>query len=528
MRGVLKWLSMALVIVSCGKESAPYERSVNYEYGRNLSHEKIVLGERLENPYKTENMRRALSSLYPTKAEHAVIQTTDLYVRFLPADQSEYELLDSLGLEMVDHPLDYSIAVEGDWYHDPDISEDSMTWQYAVVPKDFVFPDVRYEVIDECFMSENSPATRSVEGIDWELVERQAYTLTGNAGMLCDNTTTKSDKATPSGRITIVDKDANGGKPFGVAGVCVSCNSFIKFDKTYTDRDGYYTMNKQYSSNPRYRLIFENSKGFSIGFNLILLPASISTLGEASPLGVTMTVTEESEDKLFRRCVVNNAAYDYYTRCGKEDMDITPPPSDLRLWIFRGLEASSAVMLHHGTVLENEFLKKYLGDFAPLIYYFLPDITIGTADKRTYQSIYSAVCHELAHASHFMKTGTAYWDKYIFYIIKAFVLSGGLAYGDGTGEYAGYCDVGESWAYYMEGKMFKERYGGSTPNFGTSFWFYPQILRYLDERGIVCSDIFSVLNGAVTDRQSLKTALLAVFPNKKAIINQAFSRYGYE
>lgn len=519
---------MALVIMSCSKEGIPSERSIDYDYGRNLSHEKIVLGERLENPYKTENMRRALKSLYPTRAEHTIVQTTDLYVRFLPSDDSEYRLLDSLGVEMIDHPLDYSIAVEGDWYHDPEVPDDALTWQYAVVPKDFVFPDVRYEIIDECFMSENSPATRAFDGIDWEQVERHAYQLTGNADMIEEEVVTRADRATPSGRITIVDENANGGKPFGVAGVCVSCNSFIKFDKTYTDRDGYYTMNRQFSSNPRYRLLFNNVKGFSIGFNLILLPASVSTLGEASPAGVTMTVTSDSEEKLFRRCVVNNAAYDYYSRCDKGDMNIMPPPSDLRFWIFGGLESGSAVMLHHGAVLQNDYLQMFLGDYASILSFFLPDITIGAASRRSYQSLYSVVCHELAHASHFRKVGTKFWDKYIFYIVESYILSGGMTYGDGTGENAGCCDVGESWAYYMEAKMFKERYGGSFPNFGTSYWFYPQILRYLDERGLDCSDIFSVMNASVTDRQSLKTALMATFPNKKTTINQAFSRYVYE
>jgi hypothetical protein len=204
-------------------------------------------------------------------------------VRFLPADDVEYDALVAAGVHLVDHPLDYEILVEGDWYHDPLVPEGDVTWQYAVVEPDFEFPDIRYEIIDECYIAEHDTGTRAGDGIDWAAVEREAYVLTGNADRLSEISTKAATKVTPSGRITIVDEHANGGKAFGVAGVMVSCNSFVKFDHAYTDRDGYYKMNKTFSSELRYRMIFKNQKGFSIGFNLVLLPASVSTLGKTGP-----------------------------------------------------------------------------------------------------------------------------------------------------------------------------------------------------------------------------------------------------
>ena len=80
---------MALVLVSCsGKGVDPDDMDGNPD-GRNLSHEKIVLGARLENPYKTENITKALNELYPTKADRVEVKTTDLYVRFLPKNEKE-------------------------------------------------------------------------------------------------------------------------------------------------------------------------------------------------------------------------------------------------------------------------------------------------------------------------------------------------------------------------------------------------------------------------------------------------------
>ena len=525
MRGRFTVVLMILMMMSCSKEGTVPERGINYEYGQDLTHEMIVLGDRLENPYKTENITKALHSLYPTKADRVDVKTTNLYVRFLPEDDAEYDMLTAAGLQLVDHPLDYDILVDGDWYHDPEVPEGDVTWQYAVVDPDFDFPPVKYEIIDECHISENDPGTRSVEGIDWDAVEREAYILTGNADRLADPQTKAASKVVPSGRITIVDKDAKGGRPFGVAGVMVSCNSFVKFDQAYTDRDGYYTMSKKYSSDLRYRLIFKNEKGFSIGFNMVLLPASVSTLGKSGPEGINMTVTADSEEKLFRRCAVNNAAYDYWSRCSAEDMNIMPPPADLRIWLFHNLSCSSAVMLHHGAFVGSDMVKSLLGKYSSLVEYFAPDVTIGVDGRDNYDRIYSNTCHELAHASHFSKVGTEYWNKYIMYIIESYIKTGGKSYGDGTADGAGHCEVGEMWGYYMESKMYKERYGGSFPTFGTSYWFYPQIFRYLDERGMTCSDFFGVLDASVTSRKNLKESLLESYPSRRTIIEQVFSRY---
>ena len=106
MRGKIAIVLMMIATVSCGKEDFKGDRALDYEYGRDLKHDMIVLGDRLENPYTTANMTKALNSLYPVKSDRTDIKTTDLYVRFLPADDVEYELLHSLGIHLTDHPMD--------------------------------------------------------------------------------------------------------------------------------------------------------------------------------------------------------------------------------------------------------------------------------------------------------------------------------------------------------------------------------------------------------------------------------------
>ena len=53
MRSKMKLLLLTLIFVSCSKEMQGPDYGINYSYGRHLTHDKIVLGDRLENPYKT-------------------------------------------------------------------------------------------------------------------------------------------------------------------------------------------------------------------------------------------------------------------------------------------------------------------------------------------------------------------------------------------------------------------------------------------------------------------------------------------
>ena len=489
-----------------------------------VQHGMIQLGKKLEDPYTVTNMQKALQKVYGTKAERVDITATDLYVRFLPKDNDEFTTLQNAGLYLLDHPMDYEILREGDYYQDPEVGESNITWQYAVVPREQKLPEgIRYEVLDEVYISEHAPATRAADFIDWDRVERESFLLTGNGDMLAE--TTKATAQIPSGRITIEDPLFSGGKPFGVAGVKVVGNIFVKILSCYTDRDGYYKMTKGFTGQPRYRLVFQNEKGFNIGFNFLLVPASVSTMGKGEATGMDLHVTQESEGALFRRCVVNNAAYDFFSRCVQEDLDIAPPPGDLRIWIFPDLKCSSASMLHHGAFLDHTLIQTYIGMYLPIVKVFLPDITIGTKEM-SYAEIYECTVHEMAHASHFSQAGVAFWTPYIDYVIKSFLTEGQKQYGSGTADDAGYCEIGEMWGYFMQETLKKDRYGGTVKQFGNTFWFKPDIFTYLYERGISRGELFRALTAEVASTDDLKEQLISLLPDRETVINQTFQHYG--
>ena len=512
--------ALACSTMSCvDRLFSPVSENVDTEVS--LSHEMIQLGEQLDDPYSVSNMTKAFSAV--AGSERVPLAATDLYVRFLPSGQEQYDLLAGMGLDMLDHPMDYRILRDGDYYHDPALADDAITWQYAVVPADFDFPSgMEYEILHECFIPEHSTATKS-SGTDWDEVEREAYRISGNGDMLAD-TRAGDTSAGPSGRITIVDS-ARGGEPEGVRGVMVSCNTFVKFCRAYTDDDGYYSMTRTFSSSPRYRLVFKNKKGFEIGFNLVLVPASVSTMGQGPVGGLDLHVTGSSERKLYARAAVNNAAYDYYCSCSNSGAGIKTPPANLRIWLLWGTGSSSAPMLQQGSFVESSLIGDFLGEYCPLLEMFLPDITLGMKGDPGYSSIYTLTTHELAHASHFMQAGKGFWDPYIGFILRSFVTSGFVTYGVGTEAGHGYCEVGEMWAYYVQTMMYRERYADWSASFGDSFWFSPQILVSLDDRGLTRYKMFNAFTSDVTDIETLQSKMLSLYPEMKAAINQAFNRY---
>ena len=219
------------------------------------------------------------------------VPPTHYYVRFLPANEKQYKILENEGYVLLDHPMDYEIVRDGDWYHDPEVPEGQITWQYAVVPADAFHPRfIRREILHACYIPADREATKSDDGIDWAAVERESFRLTGNEALL-EEAPTKAGggESTPSGRITIVDP-ARGGEAEGVRGVRIACNVFVKTAYTFTDEDGRYRMSQSFSGKPRYRLIFKNSAGFNIGFNLLLGPASVSSLGNGEATGLDVQI----------------------------------------------------------------------------------------------------------------------------------------------------------------------------------------------------------------------------------------------
>ena len=223
----------------------------------------MKVGKKLENPYTVKNMKVAYRNL---QAEHRLksainIETTHYYVRFLPKNEEELEILNSDSLELFDFPLDYEMEEGGTHFHDPSIPEDQITWQYTKVPVDYKFPKVEYEILADLYLQEEDDEedmelkSSSMDYFDWVELEDEALRITGNFD---DNDIKtpqlKGRKWRPSGKIEVED-DYMGTIP--LEGVRVVVKRWFKWKHDIKDSEGKFATSRFRSKIVKYAIKWE-------------------------------------------------------------------------------------------------------------------------------------------------------------------------------------------------------------------------------------------------------------------------------
>ncbi len=548
----LFYLLVILFIVSCTNEEQPVSElsSVQTPVATSDSGDMIVLGEKFDNPYSVENMRSVYNEMVQTRsdAENITIDVTDWYVRFLPKDSAEYKLLtEELDLELFDYPLDHDVLTEGTGYHDPSIPEGQITWQYTTVKPGFQFPSsVKYEVLDECFIprdedtgtdSDDANAeTRSQEAdfmgeLEYRALEKVGYIRclekkglipAGTRGLFSFLSGSK-----PKGYIKVYDTSLKQDVP--VKGIKVRATSLVKWTSAYTNEEGYYKMNSKHYWGPLYSVSFDNKLGFDVwGYTGPLTGCAIYIMGFHNKKGYDKTFGASSS--AWEWATVNNAAYDWYSKCqSNSDYPTCPTTNNLKIWVWKDAKDGSASMIRRvyhpigvnsnsgwSNFLTNMIVGTNLTLWKSIFHFALPDITIGTKGK-TSAGIYEQVSHELAHASHFQKVGSAYWAKYISYVITY------GAYGDGTSNNAGICAVGEMWGYAMGNLACYEKYGYN-PKVGKEYWFYknPTLYNLIIKKVLTRKEIFDCMTSDVKSTEEFKQKLICKYPKKAIEITNEF------
>jgi hypothetical protein len=213
---------MAFVIISCfnacqkeeftSDDLNPESQQNEEQAGMVFVEGQMELGEQLENPYSVENMRKALENVESQLKSATKVEPTHYYVRFRPKSEQELGLITrDTTLYVYDYPLDVEVKRGGTHYHDPSIPANEITWQYTVVPIDYVFPDVQYQKLAELFLPEERNELQelksaSLDHFDWLKLETEALRITGNLNERnADNNTLKSTYWRPSGTIRVYD-----------------------------------------------------------------------------------------------------------------------------------------------------------------------------------------------------------------------------------------------------------------------------------------------------------------------------------
>ena len=511
----------------------------------------MVLGDKLENPYSVENMKKAYESLKSNgmlksaASDPFEVVANTLYIRFLPKDSADLNILwADTTIELFDYPMVYEIVEAGFYYHDPEIPEGQPTWQYTSVPISYQFPDVPYEIIEECYIPESDDdddddELKSTYNDDfYGQLELEAFRITGN---LSDESILKSTngitakKRKPEGIIRVDNNATKKGSSNkvgleGVMKVKVRVHNFVKWNSEYTGEDGKYRMSKNFRTKVHYAVVYENATGFKIWGNWAMLSPAVYDMGWHSNSGYSRDIYTNSKAWLWS--TVNNGAYHYREKlCPK--YGVSKPTSSLRIWTLRtgGQWGGSAPMARQITLGINNLMDFLAIGYAAIkskgitvaLSLCLPDVFLFQ-DYTSTQSCYATLWHELAHASHYSKVGKVYWLAYISAITT------NRGYGDGSRSIDGYIGVGEMWGNYFGNYVCcRDYFGEDVKNVGWDpgeDWYNPGFLMHsVSLTGdLTTGKIFSCLKSSVTNIEKLKTELKKHTSNGSKI-DEAYDKF---
>jgi len=215
----------------------------------------VVLGRKLTNPYTVQNMQTAYQNLVAKGEIRAglEIKTTHKYVRFLPADSTQYDaLMSDSTLVLFPYPLDYELEKGGASFQASNQpTSQRLPWLYTAVSADFLFPkNVQHEVISDLYLPETLNTRESPELID--ALDYEALRITDNLG---DET---KGSWRPTGTITTFDNIVGG--QIALHGAKIRIRRWFTIDNVYTNYSGYFSSNYQFNGDVNYMIVWETNK----------------------------------------------------------------------------------------------------------------------------------------------------------------------------------------------------------------------------------------------------------------------------
>lgn len=124
-----------------------------------------------KNPYSVENVTQAFENLVARsggRIKIAVPSTTHNYVQFQPQNLDQVMLLQDLGYDLWDEPLDQYIEYTGDYYQHPGLP-DSLNYFYTLIPENYsITQHVPYTILSQVILfDDNAGDEQDIEDDPW-------------------------------------------------------------------------------------------------------------------------------------------------------------------------------------------------------------------------------------------------------------------------------------------------------------------------------------------------------------------------
>ena len=418
----LSTLAALAIMVGCSEEPMSVQSVGPQFVEANIQAEGMMqFGPQLTNPYALANMQQAYANITGAKAQ---LQPTHLYVRFLPRDEFELQVLRrDTTLELFDFPLDREIIASGSYYHDPELPAEVITWQYCAVPANYAFPEgIHYELLEQLFLPE------VLDGAKSDLADRlddEAMRLTGYEVEPPTDGSKARKKFKPSGRITVYDNTL--GQSIGLQGARVVARSWFTTKHAFTDANGDFLIDHTFKGHCNYWIKWERAD----------YDIRSGNWGQAYYNGPRLDgrwdLSIEPGGMSWMYAHIHRAAYTYYYQHSR--WGIKSPPLDGKLLKQR---IHIGAMDKQGTAHYFDFNK----------FFTTPQIKIykinETGSALNAIDLFGYTIHELAHASHW-EMGYSYGQYIIDYLFRKAI-------------------VPESWASCVEYVITNDVYGASASN----------------------------------------------------------------
>ena len=411
------------------------------------------LGEKLENPYSISTMNSAYKTVQAkyTSLPNVAIKANYRYVRFLPKDRNEFDLLFSLENEdfiLFDYPLDYEITEYGDYYHDPNIPIDKPTWLYTVVPINYTKPTaikgIQYQVLEDIYIppieeEDSNLGKKSSNQIPPEyldILEEEALEMTHNLDLAEKSLAAKRSKYHPSGRLTI---ETHNGQIEGAPNVTIRVRRWFKTSFGSTNTNGYFSVHKRFKRRVNFGAIYKNENARILAgpgdYNWVLYGGAFLNGRKDYSWNKTSVRGQSS----YEWGGIMLAVHDYHTRWSRT-YNITPPPKHLRIAAYT-IKGGFAPMYNRGAQVNIPC------SFFPLPLKILSDIYVDE-ERSDFIKLYGTVTHELAHAAHWSRAGTwqHLFNETCFSILESDFLQKNRM-------------SAEAWAQGLEQIALRDRYG---------------------------------------------------------------------
>lgn len=475
-----------------------------------------VLGARFTNPYLIPNMRQAYTNL---GLSSTLATVTNLYVRFKPSSVDQLALLDSVmdaqNLEIFDTPVDYDVTYEGDYYQDPSIPEEEITWQYAVVPPNFIFPaGIQNETIAQIHIPGNNYTAVETEaenlagipvsfsapvgaasaivkpnsagdcppGYVWDPIARRCVLQGGGSGY----PPPAADASVPAGNIYVHDTNLNTDP--GVRIARVVARRWFKIERVYTNNAGRFQFTKRFKHKVRINVKFKNDDAIVRGMRGVrlwqMLFAIKKTLGVFSGDKSNIVYTfiqypniDAKGTRYWAGATTHNAVQEYKDYATVESIGL--PATRVKILLSNWGKGSASTPMFakrffNGLTTEFIFtfladaIKPIVGGVAAVLAVLKHQVDMAVSynvniSRLTSDFIKGTIYHELTHTAQFAALGNGWYSNFATAETNEIVNNIGSSYSPyGNGTNSGNSPIialGESWAYYMGHYMADKTYG---------------------------------------------------------------------